>query len=164
MGRRSSNPSERRSEEPVRWRYRRQQLRHQLRRWGFFAVRRARTRDRGHHHAHASVMDRSGDARYRNGLESRIDRPAGKAKRPWFIAGFAAAAALVTWVPVLKSAPHLGIPERRAGVGYHAFLIGSGLSRNALQMVGGRLLIQGFVLWILMGTGALAAILHGSIG
>ena len=47
------------------------------------------------------------------------------------------------------------------GVGYHAFLIGSGLSRNALQMVGGRLLIQGFVLSILMGTATLAAILHG---
>jgi hypothetical protein len=41
------------------------------------------------------------------------------------------------------------------------FLIGSGLNRSALQMVGRRPLIQGFVLWVLMGGGTLGAILSG---
>lgn len=44
------------------------------------------------------------------------------------------------------------------------FLIGSGLSRSALRMVGRRPLIQGFVLWVLMGSGTLVAILMGWIG
>lgn len=44
------------------------------------------------------------------------------------------------------------------------FLIGSGLSRSALRMVGRRPLIQDFVLWVLMGSGTLVAILMGWIG
>jgi uncharacterized membrane protein YadS len=35
------------------------------------------------------------------------DARAEKAKRPWFILGFLAAAALMTWVPVLKPSGHL---------------------------------------------------------
>jgi hypothetical protein len=44
------------------------------------------------------------------------------------------------------------------------FLIGSGLSREALRVVGHRPLIQGFLLWMLMGAGTLGAILLGWIG
>jgi len=92
------------------------------------------------------------------------DAPAGKAKRPWFILGFLAAAALVTWVPALKPAGHMVFVGAQRSLVVTLFLIGSGLSRAALQMVGRRPLIQGFVLWVLMGTGTLAAILLGWIG
>jgi uncharacterized integral membrane protein (TIGR00698 family) len=89
---------------------------------------------------------------------------AGKAKRPWFILGFLAAAALVTWLPSLKSSGYLVFVGAQRSLVVTLFLIGSGLSRSALQAVGRRPLIQGFVLWILMGTGTLAAILAGWIG
>jgi uncharacterized integral membrane protein (TIGR00698 family) len=89
---------------------------------------------------------------------------AGKAKRPWFILGFVAAAALVTWLPAMKSSGHLVFVAAQRSLVVTLFLIGSGLSRSALQLVGKRPLIQGFVLWILMGTGTLAAILGGWIG
>ena len=92
------------------------------------------------------------------------DAPAGKAKRPWFILGFVAAAALVTWVPSLKLAGHEVFRGAQRSLVVTLFLIGSGLSRGALQMVGRRPLIQGFVLWIMMGSGTLAAILLGWIG
>lgn len=92
------------------------------------------------------------------------DAPAGKAKRPWFILGFLAAAALVTWVPALKPAGHMVFVDAQRSLVVTLFLIGSGLSRSALQMVGRRPLIQGFVLWVLMGSGTLVAILMGWIG
>jgi uncharacterized integral membrane protein (TIGR00698 family) len=92
------------------------------------------------------------------------DAPAGKAKRPWFILGFVAAAALVTWIPALKPAGHIVFIGAQRSLVVTLFLIGSGLSRSALQAVGRRPLIQGFVLWIVMGSGTLGAILLGWIG
>ncbi len=89
---------------------------------------------------------------------------AGKAKRPWFILGFVAAAALVTWIPALKPAGHMVFVSAQRSLVVTLFLIGSGLSRAALQMVGRRPLIQGFILWVMMGTGTLGAILLGWIG
>ena len=89
---------------------------------------------------------------------------AGKAKRPWFILGFLAAAAIVTWMPALKPAGHdLFVGAQRSLV-VTLFLIGSGLSRQALKVVGRRPLIQGFLLWVIMGSGTLGAILLGWIG
>jgi uncharacterized integral membrane protein (TIGR00698 family) len=92
------------------------------------------------------------------------DAPAGKSQRPWFILGFLAAAALMTWVPALKPAGHLVFVGAQRSLVVTLFLIGSGLSRSALQMVGRRPLVQGFILWVLMGSGTLGAILLGWIG
>jgi uncharacterized integral membrane protein (TIGR00698 family) len=86
-----------------------------------------------------------------------------KAKRPWFILGFLAAAALVTWLPSLKPAGHLVFISAQRALVVTLFLIGSGLSRRALQLVGKRPLIQGFLLWLLMGSATLGAILLGWI-
>jgi uncharacterized integral membrane protein (TIGR00698 family) len=88
----------------------------------------------------------------------------GKAKRPWFILGFLAAAAVVTWILALKPSGHLVFVGAQRSLVVMLFLIGSGLSREALQAVGRRPLIQGFVLWIVMGSGTLGAILLGWIG
>ena len=89
---------------------------------------------------------------------------AGKIKRPWFILGFLAAAAIVTWIPGLKPSAHGVFVGAQRSLVVTLFLIGSGLSRTALQVVGRRPLIQGFLLWVLMGSGTLGAILLGWIG
>jgi len=89
---------------------------------------------------------------------------AGKARGPWFILGFLAAAALVTWIPSLKPAGHIVFVSAQRSLVVTLFLIGSGLSRPALRVVGQRPLIQGFILWVLMGSGTLGAILLGWIG
>lgn len=86
---------------------------------------------------------------------------AGKAKRPWFILGFIAMAALATWIPALKPAGHAIFLAAQRSLVITLFLIGSGLSRGALRAVGRRPLIQGFVLWIAMGSATLGAILLG---
>jgi uncharacterized integral membrane protein (TIGR00698 family) len=95
---------------------------------------------------------------------SNSDAPAGKAKRPWFILGFLAAAAFVSWVPAVKPAGHMVFVRAQRFLVVTLFLIGSGLSRSALRTVGQRPLIQGFVLWVMMGSGTLVAILLGWIG
>jgi uncharacterized integral membrane protein (TIGR00698 family) len=90
-------------------------------------------------------------------------RGASKPKRPWFILGFLGAAALVTWIPVLKPSGHIVFMAAQRSLVVTLFLIGSGLSWQALQLVGRRPLIQGFLLWVVMGTGTLGAILLGWI-
>jgi uncharacterized integral membrane protein (TIGR00698 family) len=95
---------------------------------------------------------------------NRSERNTGKVRRPWFILGFLCAAALVTWVPSLKPTGHIMFVGAQRFLVVTLFLIGSGLSRSALQVVGRRPLIQGFILWVLMGSGTLGAILLGWIG
>jgi uncharacterized integral membrane protein (TIGR00698 family) len=87
-----------------------------------------------------------------------------KAKRPWFILGFVAAAAVVSWVPSIKPAGHLVFLAAQRSLVVTLFLIGSGLNREALRMVGRRPLLQGFLLWVLMGVATLGAIELGWIG
>ncbi len=88
---------------------------------------------------------------------------AGKAKRPWFILGFIVAAALVTWVPVLRPAGQVVSGLSKQLLVLTLFLIGANLSRDALRSVGLRPLLQGGLLWGAMGSLSLAAILLGWI-
>lgn len=87
----------------------------------------------------------------------------GKAKRPWFILGFLAAAALVTWFPFLKPA---GAVIAKAAVRLLVltlFLLGLGLSRASIAKVGPRPFLHGICLWLLIGGGTLAALRAGWI-
>lgn len=87
----------------------------------------------------------------------------GKAKRPWFIAGFVAVAALVTFVPALRPAGHVvGFVAHRT-LAATLFLIGLGLSRPALKTLGVRPFLTGLGLWLLLGSATLGAILAGWI-
>ena len=78
---------------------------------------------------------------------------------PWFILFFCLAALLNTLLPVLHSAfgilNHLG----KIGLTVTLFLIGTGLNKATLKNVGIRPLLQGLVLWIVVGAGTLALIL-----
>ena len=82
----------------------------------------------------------------------------GKARRPWFIAGFIAAAALVTYVPGLQAPGHVVSAVAKQALVVTLFLIGSNLTRGALKAVGVRPLAQGVLLWIAMAGLSLAAI------
>lgn len=96
---------------------------------------------------------------------SRGAAPAeGKARRPWFILGFLAAAALVTLVPALRPAGLLVARGARQVLVLTLLLIGSNLSREALRAVGPRPLAHGVLLWFLMGALTLVGIQLGWIG
>ena len=81
-----------------------------------------------------------------------------KARRPWFIAGFIAAAALATYVPGLHRAGLIVSAIASQALVVTLYLIGSNLTRGALKAVGLRPLAQGVLLWIAMATLSLSAI------
>ena len=78
---------------------------------------------------------------------------------PWFILLFCLAALLNTLLPAYTGAfavlNHLG----RIGLTVTLFLIGTGLSKQTLAKVGVRPLLQGVILWLIVGTSTLALIL-----
>ena len=79
-------------------------------------------------------------------------------KVPWFIFFFILASVastyLVRFAPAYRDMNHLG----KLGLTATLFLIGTSLSRKTLKQVGLRPLLQGVVLWIMVGCGSLAAI------
>jgi uncharacterized membrane protein YadS len=96
-------------------------------------------------------------------MMGRVAMASGKAhgakiKVPWFIFLFILASVastyLVRFAPVYSDMNHLG----RVGLTATLFLIGTSLSRNTLKQVGLRPLLQGVVLWVIVGCASLAAI------
>ena len=91
--------------------------------------------------------------------EAAADAP--PVKKPWFIAGFLAMAALVTFVPALHAPGHLVAIAARRVLVLTLFLIGAGLSRGALRSVGLRPFLQGLLLWLIVGSLGLGAVKLG---
>ena len=82
-------------------------------------------------------------------------------KKPWFIGGFLAMAAVVTWIPALHGAGHLVAAAAHRLLVLALFLIGAGLSRQALRDVGARPFVQGLLLWLTVASLGLAAVRAG---
>jgi uncharacterized integral membrane protein (TIGR00698 family) len=82
---------------------------------------------------------------------------------PWFILFFCLAAVVNTYVvffrPEYATFKHLGI----LGLTVTLYLIGTGLSAKTIREVGMRPLLQGVLLWIVVGVGSLSLILNGWI-
>jgi uncharacterized integral membrane protein (TIGR00698 family) len=78
---------------------------------------------------------------------------------PWFILLFCFAALLNTLLPAYSGAfsalNHLG----RIGLTVTLFLIGTGLNKTTLAKVGVRPLLQGLILWVIVGSTTLSLIL-----
>jgi uncharacterized integral membrane protein (TIGR00698 family) len=87
-----------------------------------------------------------------------------KAPRPWFILGFLAMAAAVTWSPALRPAGRFVASAARQAMVLTLFLVGAGLSREALRQVGARPFILGISLWIVVSAVALGAVRSGLAG
>ena len=87
--------------------------------------------------------------------------PARPVKKPWFILGFLGMAALVTWIPGLHPAGHLVAAGAHHLLVLTLFLIGAGLSREALRAVGFRPFLQGLVLWLVVAALGLGAVWRG---
>ncbi len=82
-------------------------------------------------------------------------------KRPWFILGFLAVAALVTWVPALQAPGQLVAAVSRQVLVLTLFLVGAGVSREAVRALGVRPLVLGVALWLVVASGSLAAVKFG---
>lgn len=86
-----------------------------------------------------------------------------KFKVPWFIPGFLIAAALVTWIPVLKPAGVFVKDLSKFFMIVTLFLIGSNLSREKLKELGLRPVLQGLILWGILSVAWCIAIYSGWI-
>jgi uncharacterized integral membrane protein (TIGR00698 family) len=82
----------------------------------------------------------------------------GKPARPWFIAGFIAAAALATYIPGLQHAGHLVATASKQALVLTLFFIGASLTRSSIRSVGARPLALGLALWVATAGLSLAAI------
>jgi uncharacterized integral membrane protein (TIGR00698 family) len=86
-----------------------------------------------------------------------------KPKRPWFILAFLAAAALVTFCPVLQPAGRVVAAGAHRLLAVALFLMGTGFSRPALASAGARPILLGVALWSVLALGTLGAILAGLV-
>jgi uncharacterized integral membrane protein (TIGR00698 family) len=82
-------------------------------------------------------------------------------KKPWFIVGFVAVAAAVTWLPSLHAAGQWVAAAAHRVLVLTLFLVGAGLSREALRSVGIRPFLQGILLWAMIGSVGLIAVKLG---
>lgn len=82
---------------------------------------------------------------------------------PWFILCFCLAAVLSTYVHAVAHIAGTIFGIGRLGLTATLFLIGTGISRRTLKEVGWRPLLQGVLLWTLVGTASLYFILRGWI-
>lgn len=98
-------------------------------------------------------------AYHRRRIGSAGGEGSARVQLPWFIALFLLAAVLRSVLPhasapALDALAHAG----RVGLVLTLFLIGAGLTRATLRAVGARPLVQGFLLWVAMGSLALFAV------
>jgi uncharacterized integral membrane protein (TIGR00698 family) len=92
-----------------------------------------------------------------------VKKTKGQIQWPWFILFFCLAAVLNTYFPSLAQVTASLSTLGRLGLTATLFLIGTGISRATLKEVGVRPLLQGVVLWLIVGTVSLALILQGFI-
>jgi uncharacterized integral membrane protein (TIGR00698 family) len=92
-----------------------------------------------------------------------IRKSEGKTAFPWFIAGFIAAAAVRSALPQFHTVWGGVAGMARQALVVTLFLIGAGLGPEVLKKVGFRPMIQGVLLWILVGALSLAAVTQGVI-
>src|SRR5579875_269365 len=82
---------------------------------------------------------------------------------PWFILFFCLAALLNTWLAGLHPLSTRLAALGRMGLAVTLFLIGTGITRRTIQQTGVRPMIQGVLLWIVIGSASLLLILKGWI-
>jgi uncharacterized integral membrane protein (TIGR00698 family) len=82
-------------------------------------------------------------------------RGASKIHFPWFILFFCLAAVLNTYIPTIQQGSHALFVLGRLGLTATLFLIGTGISRATLKEVGWRPLLQGVLLWAVVGLTSL---------
>jgi uncharacterized integral membrane protein (TIGR00698 family) len=94
---------------------------------------------------------------------SLVQKSNAKIQWPWFIVFFCLASVANTYVSAF--APACAVLHRLGilGLTVTLFLIGTGLSKRTLRQVGVRPLLQGLLLWVVVGTGTLLLIRAGWI-
>jgi uncharacterized integral membrane protein (TIGR00698 family) len=86
-----------------------------------------------------------------------------KTKLPWFILLFVCASIVATYLPISAGFGKLIVALAKIGLTATLYLIGSSITRKALQAVGLQTLLQGMILWIIIAAVTLLLIGGGLI-
>jgi uncharacterized integral membrane protein (TIGR00698 family) len=92
-----------------------------------------------------------------------VKHHSGRIQWPWFILLFCLAALVNTYAPTLSGVTPALASMGKLGLTATLFLIGSGISLATLKTVGWRPLLQGVLLWIVVGVASLLLIRAGLI-
>jgi len=92
-----------------------------------------------------------------------VKKHKGQLQWPWFILLFCVAAVVNTYLPRLSGITPTLTQMGKLGLTATLFLIGSGISIATVKTVGWRPLLQGVLLWIVVGVGSLLLIRAGWI-
>ena len=87
-----------------------------------------------------------------------VKKSKGRIHKPWFIVWFCLAALVSTYAPGMGGVTGTLSQLGKAGLTATLFLIGTGISREALARVGWRPLLQGVALWAVVAVGSLLLI------
>ena len=79
---------------------------------------------------------------------------------PYFIGFFILAMIANTYLPIIHPVSGIVVQLAKIGLTVTLFLIGSGLSAKVIKTVGVKPLLQGVILWAVISTAALYAVLH----
>jgi uncharacterized membrane protein YadS len=113
---------------------------------------RHRSGGRGQHGATFPTTEaHTGEGRSSQDAKTRI-------KIPYFIGLFVLAILFNTWAPV-PALSHAIVGASHAGLTLTLFLIGSGLSRQVLRNTGVKPLVQGVIVWVLIASATLWAVM-----
>lgn len=93
-----------------------------------------------------------------------VKRREARIQWPWFILFFCLAAVINTYLPAGGAVYPWIVKLARIGLTVTLFLIGCGISKATLKKVGARPLVQGVVLWLIVGVVSLLLIRAGVIG
>ncbi|WP_252263719.1 YeiH family protein [Paracidobacterium acidisoli] len=92
-----------------------------------------------------------------------VRRSGARVHLPWFILWFCLAAVANSYIPWFHAEYATLAKLGRLGLAVTLFLIGAGISRQTIREVGARPMIQGVLLWVVVGTVSLLAIAKGWI-
>jgi uncharacterized integral membrane protein (TIGR00698 family) len=92
-----------------------------------------------------------------------LTRSKSKIQWPWFIGLFCLAAVVNTYLPAMEHLSQTLSNLGKLGLTATLFLIGTGLSVATVKRVGARPLVQGVLLWIVVGIASLYLIVAGLI-
>jgi uncharacterized integral membrane protein (TIGR00698 family) len=92
-----------------------------------------------------------------------VTRSRTRIRLPWFILYFCIAAILASYVPIFHTEYVYLAKLGRLGLSVTLFLIGASISASTVKQVGARAMIQGVLLWAVVGTISLWAIDSGWI-
>jgi len=99
------------------------------------------------------------EGQYEKGNHSSSFKTRPKISIPWFIGLFILAMIANTYLPFLHAVTGTIVHVSKTGLTLTLFLIGAGLSRQAIRSAGVKPLLQGSILWIILSATALLAIL-----